>query len=204
MNKVNEWKLYYADDVYDMLNEQMRLRESEPLIWLDPIDLEIPYRAYSNVVLQFLIRVESCFSPKEISRTSIKGVFCNETSFEKFLRLVTDFVLGFCGNIQERQNELDPDTFVIELLRAINSERKVIELGNCLQEVLILLSQYNRAKPAYRKFVLPILNIDYIERYENNVSEWLSIMKDWPVIMLAFQKKDPLESKYALEYFESE
>jgi hypothetical protein len=129
------------------------------LVWLDPIDMEV-LPGPSNLLASILSRIEEMVDPGIESGKDSRdepGMLTFHAPSERALiqlrMLMQDVTLAWDGNMPERGEHIDPDTFASEVIRA---ERARVRIPDRVSSVLADLS--TSSKPPL--YVLPVDDFD--------------------------------------------
>lgn len=101
----------------------------EKLIWLEPLDLESAPESH-NFLAATLVRIEKALfekTPEGRRNERRRGVLeaASDGARQKFESLRNDVVLAWEGNLRERAERTDSDTYFLEVLRSANASLRI-------------------------------------------------------------------------------
>jgi len=135
------------------------------IVWLETLDLE-PFPPNANLLVSILMRIEDAakdygvnFPAKENPRGLLEPSSEYHNALLDLQRLQTDVALAWDGNLKERQGNLDPDSYAVEVTRI---EKARLSLNSKFYDCINRLAKYVFRGTGIQDplFVLPVDDFD--------------------------------------------
>jgi hypothetical protein len=157
---------------------QSILRVRGRIVWLETLDME-PLPRNTNLLAAILIRLEDAArrygASPEVGEP--RGLLEPSSEYHQALlelqRLQTDVALAWDGNLHERQGQLDPDAYAVEMMR---TERARLSLNQRFGDTLHRLAKYVFRRQEIRD-PLFVLTVDDFDLNPPNCLDLLRVLR---------------------------